>query len=114
MASLTRARPIAIKPRDTPSDRIGVVACIEVDRGPYGRAIAVCSVDGVDLADWLVRRGHAMDWPRYSKGDYASAQREAEQHERGIWAGSHVEPWRYRACIRRGRGRTLACSDEAQ
>jgi endonuclease YncB( thermonuclease family) len=91
-----------------------VVACIEVDRGPYGRAIAVCSVDGVDLADWLVRRGHAMDWPRYSKGDYASAQREAEQHERGIWAGSHVEPWRYRACIRRGRGRTLACSDEAQ
>jgi endonuclease YncB( thermonuclease family) len=91
-----------------------IVGCVELDQGPYGRVIAVCSVEGIDLADWLVRHGYAMDYPRYSKGDYASAQREGKQHERGIWAGSLVEPWRFRACIRRGGRRASECSDEAQ
>lgn len=53
------------------------VECIEVDRDRYGRAVAVCTTAGVDLADWLVRGGLALDWPRYSHGDYAAAQNEA-------------------------------------
>ncbi|WP_319798816.1 thermonuclease family protein [Nitrobacter sp.] len=39
------------------------VQCIEVDRDRYGRAVAVCTVAGVDLADWLVRSGLALDRP---------------------------------------------------
>ncbi|MEH2524220.1 MULTISPECIES: thermonuclease family protein [unclassified Bradyrhizobium] len=89
------------------------VACIEVDRDQYKRVVAVCSVDGVDLADWLVRNGLALDWPRYSKGGYAAAQDEARRNERGVGAGSYVEPWRFRSCVRSGR-RPTACSDEAQ
>jgi endonuclease YncB( thermonuclease family) len=32
------------------------VKCIEVDRDQYKRAVAVCTVAGIDLADWMVRR----------------------------------------------------------
>jgi hypothetical protein len=45
-----------------------------IDR--YKHVVAFCSVGGVDLADWMVRQGLALDWPKYSKGDYAAAQRE--------------------------------------
>jgi endonuclease YncB( thermonuclease family) len=88
------------------------VQCIEVDRDRYGRAVAVCTVAGVDIADWLVRSGLALDWPRYSHGDYAVAQNEAERADKGMWAGSFVKPWDYRPCTKSG-GRIEWCSDEA-
>src|ERR1017187_5922344 len=49
------------------------VECVEVDRDRYKRAVSVCTVGGTDIADWLVRNGLALDWPRYSKGGYADA-----------------------------------------
>jgi endonuclease YncB( thermonuclease family) len=78
----------------------------------YGRTVATCSVDGADLGDWLVRSGLALDWPQYSKRKYDAAQRDAEHAGRGMWAGSYVEPWLYRVCIRQ-RGRPTDCSDDA-
>jgi endonuclease YncB( thermonuclease family) len=86
------------------------VECVEVDRDQYKRAVSVCTVSGIDLADWLVRNGHALDWPKYSKGNYAAAQDAAKRAERGVWSGSFVEPWRYRAC-RSTRGSPVSCSD---
>jgi endonuclease YncB( thermonuclease family) len=86
------------------------VECIEVDRDRYKRAVAVCTVAGADIADWLVRNGLALDWPKYSKGAYAAAQAEAKREGRGMWGGKFVEPWVYRACRRSG-GRTESCSD---
>ncbi len=44
------------------------VECVEVDLDQYKRAVAVCIVAGVDLAEWLVKNGMALDWPQYSKG----------------------------------------------
>jgi endonuclease YncB( thermonuclease family) len=85
--------------------------CVEVDRDRYQRTVAVCSVGGTDIADWLVRNGLALDWPKYSKGDYANAQAEAKREQRGMWSGSFREPWNYRACRRSG-GRPEACSDD--
>jgi endonuclease YncB( thermonuclease family) len=79
-----------------------IVECIEVDRDRYRRAVSVCSAGGIDIADWLVRNGLALDWPQYSKGAYADAQAEAKQRQRGMWAGSFKEPWNYRACRRSG------------
>jgi hypothetical protein len=58
--------------------------------------VATCSVGGVDLGEWLVRNGLALDWPQYSKGKFDTIQREAEHAGRGMWAGSYVEPWLYR------------------
>jgi len=49
-----------------------------------------------------VHNGLALDWPQYSKGKYGSAQREADRSGRGVWAGSYVESWLCRGCIRAG------------
>ena len=88
------------------------VSCVPVTQDQYGRTVATCSVAGVDLGEWLARSGLALDWPRYSRGKYAAAQRDAEHAGRGIWAGSHVEPWLYRGCVR-ANGRPVDCSDDA-
>jgi hypothetical protein len=76
------------------------VSCLPISLDQYGRIVATCLGDGVDLGDRLVRNGLALDWPQYSRGKYGAAQREAEQAGRGIWKGSYVEPWLYRVCIR--------------
>ncbi|MEJ6871543.1 thermonuclease family protein [Bradyrhizobium japonicum] len=86
------------------------VSCAPTSLDRYGRTVASCAVGGTDLADWLVSQGLALDWPRYSRGLYAAAQNDARGHERGIWSGSFVEPWRYRDCIWRG-GQPATCSD---
>ncbi|MFG3598400.1 thermonuclease family protein [Bradyrhizobium sp. RDI18] len=88
------------------------VNCSLVNLDPYGRVVATCSVGGIDLGEWLVRKGLALDWPQYSKGRYEGAQRDAERDGRGVWKGSYVEPWLYRACIR-ANGRPSDCSDDA-
>ena len=64
------------------------VQCVEVDRDRYNRTVAVCSLGGTDIADWLVRNGLALDWPRYSKGDYADAQAEAKREQRECGAAA--------------------------
>jgi endonuclease YncB( thermonuclease family) len=86
------------------------VSCKPVTLDRYGRTVASCAVNGVDLADWLVRHGLALNWPRYSFVRYSSAQDEARRSERGIWAGSFAEPRRFRECMRLG-GRPEQCSD---
>jgi endonuclease YncB( thermonuclease family) len=88
------------------------VSCQSRDLDRYGRTVATCRVGKVDLGDWLVGNGFALDWSQYSKDRYGDAQRNAEYAGRGIWAGSYVEPWLYRACIRAG-GKPDDCSDNA-
>jgi hypothetical protein len=79
------------------------VSCRPVFLDPYGRTVAACTVGaGIDLGEWLVGRGQALDWPLYSHGTYGAAQEDAERAGRGIWAGSFVAPWVYPACVRAG------------
>src|ERR1700757_2890268 len=75
------------------------VICSPLSFDLYGRTVATCSVGATDLGEWLVRKGLALDWPQYSKGRYAAAQHDADKAGRGMWAGSYVEPWLYRACV---------------
>jgi len=90
------------------------VICTPKDRDQYGRIVAMCKIGdpGPDIARWMVSNGHALDWPQYSSGQYAEAQHRAEEAGAGMWSGSFVEPWRYRACVRAG-GRPPDCSDLA-
>jgi endonuclease YncB( thermonuclease family) len=94
------------------ADYIGgrAVTCSPRATDRYRRVVAVCSVSGVDLARWLVWAGLALDWPKYSRGAYAADQTTAASKGAGMFAGSYIEPWAYRACIRSG-GRPQACSD---
>ena len=72
-------------------------SCIEVDRdGRWKRTVAVCTAGGVDIGEWMVRQGYALDWPKYSAGFYVRAEKEAKAAKRGLWAGSFDKPWEWR------------------
>jgi len=72
------------------------VECIADDRDDYGRIIAVCYADGVDVNAALVREGLAWAFVRFSD-DYASLEAEAKAAARGVWQGEAETPWDYRA-----------------
>jgi endonuclease YncB( thermonuclease family) len=38
-----------------------------------------------------------LDWPKYSKGKYADVQNAAKEKRLGLWAGTFVPPWDWRA-----------------
>lgn len=69
----------------------------------YGRMIARCTFivrpgeRRTDLGGWLVERGHALDYPRYSHGYYARREAGARARQAGIWAGEFDRPWEWRA-----------------
>lgn len=69
------------------------------------RIVAVCSIDGRDLGEEMVRGGWAIVYPRYSRGRYEAAQDEAILSKRGLWAGDFEEPWVWRAKRRAAEGR---------
>lgn len=87
-----------------------VVNCAPLDRDRYGRTVARCAVNDIDIGEWLVRNGLAFDWPRYSSGRYCLTQDRARRGDKGIWVGTWTPPWEYRACVASG-GRPVACSD---
>jgi endonuclease YncB( thermonuclease family) len=72
------------------------VSCIPISLDRYGRTVATCAVGAVDLGEWLVRNGLALDWPQYSRGRYDEVQREAEHAGRAL-AVSGVRPRRWQA-----------------
>lgn len=77
--------------------------CHFEDRDRYGRFVGTCfRADGVEVNRWMVRQGHALDWPRYSKGRYAEDQATAKGAQSGMWRGEFVEPWEARRLKRGG------------
>lgn len=67
--------------------------CEFIERDRYGRFVGDCfRQDGENVSKWLVTNGHALDWPRYSKGAYASTQKAAQRRRLGMWQGSFVLP----------------------
>ncbi len=61
----------------------------------YKRLIATCYSGTLNLNAELVRQGWALAYRRYSK-DYVSAEMEAQEAMRGIWAGEFETPWEWR------------------
>lgn len=73
-------------------------SCRVVNEDRYGRAVAVCKVDGTDLARAQVAEGWALAYRRYSK-DYVSDEDRAESAGRGAWAGTFEQPSAWRARV---------------
>ncbi|MDV7393263.1 thermonuclease family protein, partial [Arthrospira platensis SPKY1] len=71
------------------------VSCVTRDIDRYGRTIAVCSQDGVDLNRWMVSEGWAVAYRHFSR-DYVAVETEARRAGRNIWSGSFVMPWDWR------------------
>ncbi len=71
------------------------MTCEDLGRDRYKRIIGRCTVAGEDLGAWMVSRGLALAYRRYSL-DYADAEAETQAARRGIWAGEFVKPWEWR------------------
>ena len=73
------------------------VRCEVVERDRHGRLVAkVFSPNGVDIGRRLVSAGWALAYRRYST-DYVAAENEARKARRGMWRGTFVKPWEWRA-----------------
>ncbi|WP_318763022.1 thermonuclease family protein [Aminobacter niigataensis] len=73
------------------------VKCAFVEWDQYGRFVGNCfRADGRSVAGWLVENGHALDWPQYSRREFAGPQAAAKNAKRGIWQGRFQEPWDWR------------------
>ena len=71
------------------------VYCEILDKDRYGRLIAACSVNDVDVNQLLVSEGWALAYRQYSR-DYVSAEENAKKLRLGMWRGKFVEPWKWR------------------
>ncbi|WKN46458.1 thermonuclease family protein [Tunicatimonas pelagia] len=81
----------------------------EVDK--YGRQIATCFVDGININEWMVAQGYALAYRRYSS-DYVTTEQLAQTEKRGIWQYQFEEPWSYRSS--RGRQSEITKSQPGQ
>lgn len=92
-----RCGSIAAKALDAYLARSRPTRCEFVEWDQFRRFVGDCyRADGENVASWLVRNGHAMDWPRYSSGRFAPEEQAARKERRGIWQGSFVAPWTWR------------------
>ncbi|ESZ56511.1 nuclease [Mesorhizobium sp. L103C131B0] len=74
------------------------VQCTFVTWDRYDRFVGDCRrADGASVAAWMVEQGQALDWPRYSRGAYAGQQATAKAAKVGLWAGTFLAPWEWRA-----------------
>lgn len=72
--------------------------CRLIERDRYERFVATCfRADGREVNRWLVESGNAIDWRKYSGGDYADVQRAARSKGYGIWRGKFQLPCEARA-----------------
>lgn len=80
------------------ADKIGrhTVDCDNHGRDRYGRSLSFCSIAGEDLGAWLVERGLAVEYRRYSDGRYRAAEDGAKAAKAGLWAGTFQWPWDWR------------------
>lgn len=79
------------------SDLIGgkTVRCEKRDLDRYKRIVAVCSVKGRDVGGYLVAKGLAVAYVKYSKS-YVPHQTAARKARLGLWVGPFEMPWDWR------------------
>lgn len=75
------------------------IRCTAQDRDRYGRVVATCFADGIDLSRVMVDRGAAFAYRRYSRA-YVANERRAATAGRGVWQGEADRPSDIRAAAR--------------
>lgn len=81
-------------------DLAGLIAgktlrCTARDTDRYGRIVAICEAEGVDLGRAMVRSGMALAYRRYSQR-YVGDEAAARSAKAGLWSGPFVAPWDWR------------------
>jgi endonuclease YncB( thermonuclease family) len=72
------------------------VDCTPRDHDRYSRVVAVCRTESAELNAAMVRRGWAVDYPKYSGGRYRADEEQARREALGIWSGRFEMPWEWR------------------
>ena len=85
------------------------VSCRVRDTDRYGRLIAVCYTNNVDLNGWMALEGHALAYRRYSR-DYVAHENAARAGRRGLWQGRFDAPWDWRRSQGSGTSRAPTAS----
>lgn len=83
------------------------VACRILDRDRYGRLIAVCYRNQVDLNGSMVAAGHALAYRQYGTA-YAGHEKAARARRLGVWQGRFEAPWDWRRSKGAGTSRAPA------
>lgn len=73
----------------------GAINCTPIEKDRYGRVVAKCFADGLDIGRELVRKGLALAYRRYS-GDYIPDEDFARENRLGVWSGEFTVPWEWR------------------
>jgi len=71
------------------------ITCISTSKDRYKRYLATCYKEKINLNQWMVRKGYAVAYVRYSK-DYLRDENYAKENKLGIWQGKFVRPENWR------------------
>lgn len=72
------------------------VDCTKEGHDKYDRVLGICSANGLELNDMMVRSGLAWAFVKYSTA-YAAVEAKAKAAGTGVWQGRADAPWDYRA-----------------
>jgi endonuclease YncB( thermonuclease family) len=81
----------------------GAVTCRGIERDTYGRLVAKCAHDGIDIGSWLVSNGVAVAFRDFGT-DYEREEAAARAARRGLWSGNFDLPSAFRAAAQPGTG----------
>ena len=89
--------PCGITARQILIDKIGnnTVECIIEGQDQYKRSLAECFVNKESLSSYLVRKGYAFAYRKYSK-KFVADEDYARMNKIGMWSMSFDYPWDYR------------------
>ena len=71
------------------------VNCIEEGRDQYKRTLAECFVNNLSLSSYLVKKGYAFAYRKYSK-KFIKDEDYARVNSLGMWSMNFEFPWDYR------------------
>ena len=71
------------------------IKCISSLKDRYKRYLATCYKDKTNLNKWMVRKGFAVAYKKFSK-DYERDEDYAKENKLGIWQGSFIRPEKWR------------------
>ena len=71
------------------------LVCTKTDTDSYGRTVAICVSDGVDVGAEMVSTGLALAYREFGD-DYVSLEDDARAAGRGVWATAFTPPWEWR------------------
>ena len=89
--------PCGINARKLLIDKISdnKVKCKREGKDQYKRILAECFVNNLSLSSYLVRKGYAFAYRKYSK-KFIADENYARENNLGMWSMNFEYPWDYR------------------